>query len=120
VSEPPAAEMDFRASTPGCLSCVDRPPRRIRLRAGAWLAGACGRVTEGLHVVWTNVTKSCDKIELSRKHDAGEYAVADTLVGAADSQHDGNATAPGVYCYKARCLKGEQTSPDSNEKCGAP
>ncbi len=74
----------------------------------------------GLHVIWANTTTDCTKIELARKKDAGEYAVAYTLAGAADSQHDGNATAPGMYCYKARCLKGGQTSPDSNEKCGTP
>lgn len=78
------------------------------------------KVAGGLHVMWNNVTMGCDKIELSRKHDAGAYAVAYTLNGAATSQHDTQAVPPGMYCYTARCLKGGQTSPDSNEKCGAP
>jgi hypothetical protein len=71
-----------------------------------------------LHVTWTNVTPDCDKIQLDRKKDDGPYATAYTLAGAADSQHDAQAVPPGAYCYKARCKKGEKTSPDSNEKCG--
>lgn len=74
----------------------------------------------GLHVMWMNVTKDCDKVVLLRSKDGGEYHVAYTLTGAADSQHDGQATAPGEYCYKARCIKGDQTSPDSDAKCGTP
>ena len=74
----------------------------------------------GLHVVWTNVMTDCDKIELLRNKDGGAYAVAYTLTGAATSQHDTQATSPGTYCYKARCVKGTQTSPESNEKCGTP
>jgi hypothetical protein len=74
----------------------------------------------GLHVVWMNVTPNCDKILLDRKKDAGAYATAYTLTGADTSKHDDQAIAPGTYCYKARCQKGAQTSPDSNEKCGTP
>lgn len=74
----------------------------------------------GLHVMWMNVTTDCDKIELLRNKDGGAYAVAYTLTGAATSQHDTQATGPGTYCYKARCVKGTQTSPESNEKCGTP
>jgi hypothetical protein len=74
----------------------------------------------GLHVMWTNMTKDCEKIVLLRSKDGGTFSVAYTLAGAADSQHDGQATAPGTYCYKARCLKGSNTSPDSEEKCGTP
>ena len=73
-----------------------------------------------LHVTWENVTPDCDMIELDRKKDDGAYAVAYTLTGAADSQHDSSAIPPGTYCYKARCKKGSMTSPDSNEKCGTP
>lgn len=73
-----------------------------------------------LHVAWTNVTTDCDKIELLRKHDAGTYGVAYTLAGAATSQHDMAAVPPGMYCYKAHCIKGTDTSSDSNEKCGTP
>lgn len=78
------------------------------------------KVAGALHVTWTNVTSDCDKIELWRNHDAAGYAVAYTLTGAATSQHDTQAVPPGMYCYKARCLKGTSTSPDSNEKCGTP
>jgi hypothetical protein len=73
-----------------------------------------------LHVTWENVTPDCDKIYLDRKHDDGAYATEYTLTGAATSQHDTEAIPPGTYCYKARCEKGGQTSPDSNEKCGTP
>ena len=73
-----------------------------------------------LHVTWENVTPDCDQIELDRKKDDGAYATAYTLTGAADSQHDSSATPPGTYCYKARCKKGSETSPDSNETCGTP
>ena len=74
----------------------------------------------GLHVMWDNVTMNCDKIELDRNKDGSAYATAYTLVGVATSQHDASAVSPGTYCYKARCLKGAETSPDSNEKCGTP
>jgi hypothetical protein len=81
---------------------------------------SAAKVSGGLHVMWENVTMGCDKIELSRKHDAGAYAVAYTLSGSATSQHDTQAVPPGMYCYTARCLKGGATSADSNEKCGTP
>lgn len=77
-------------------------------------------VQDGVHVEWDNVTPDCDKIELDRNKDGGVYATAYTLVGVATSQHDTSAVAPGTYCYRARCLKGAETSPNSNEKCGAP
>ena len=81
---------------------------------------SAAKVPGGLHVMWKNVTVGCDKIELSRKHDAGAYAVAYTLNGSATAQHDTQAVPPGMYCYMARCLKGGQMSVDSNEKCGTP
>lgn len=74
-----------------------------------------------LHVTWENVTPDCDQIQLDRKQDEGPYATEYTLAGAADSQHDTEATNAGsTYCYKARCKKGSETSADSNEKCGSP
>jgi len=73
-----------------------------------------------LHVAWTNNTPDCEKVELDRNKDGGAYAKAYTLTGTATSQHDMQAVPPGMYCYKARCLKGAETSPDSNEKCGTP
>ncbi|MFO0547672.1 MAG: hypothetical protein U0271_04740 [Polyangiaceae bacterium] len=74
----------------------------------------------GLHIMWMNVTTNCDSIELDRNKDGGAYETAYTVAGAATSQHDAAATAPGTYCYKARCVKGAMTSTDSNEKCGTP
>lgn len=74
----------------------------------------------GLHVMWMNMTENCDKIVLLRSKNGGDFAVAYTLSGLADSQHDAQATAPGEYCYKAHCVKGTQTSPDSDAKCGSP
>jgi hypothetical protein len=73
-----------------------------------------------LHVAWTNNTPDCEKIELDRNLDGGAFAVEYTLTGAATSQHDTGAVPPGTYCYKARCIKGAETSPDSNEVCGTP
>jgi len=73
-----------------------------------------------LHVTWENVTPDCDKINLMRNHDGGDFEKAYTFVGAATSKHDGVATGPGSYCYKATCEKGGQTSPESNEICGTP
>lgn len=74
----------------------------------------------GLHVMWMNMTKDCDKVVLLRNKDGGTFSIAYTLAGAADSQHDAQATAPGTYCYKGRCLKGSNASADSEEKCGTP
>jgi hypothetical protein len=73
-----------------------------------------------LHVAWMNNTPDCEKIELDRNLDGGAFAVEYTLTGAATSQHDTEAVPPGTYCYKARCIKGAETSPDSNEVCGTP
>lgn len=74
----------------------------------------------GLHVMWMNMTNDCDKIELLRNENGGAFAVAYTLAGTATSQHDAGATAAGTYCYKARCVRGSETSSDSNEACGTP
>jgi hypothetical protein len=73
-----------------------------------------------LHVEWENVTADCTAIELDRKKDDGPYALEYTLTGAATSQHDNEAMPPGMYCYKARCKKGDKVSGDSNDKCGTP
>lgn len=75
----------------------------------------------GLHVMWTNVTPDCDTVELDRNQDGGAYATVFTLTGVADEQHDPDASvATSTYCYKARCTKGTESSPDSSEKCGMP
>lgn len=73
-----------------------------------------------LHIEWENVTPDCTAIELDRNKDGGAYALAYTLAGVATSQHDSEATPPGMYCYKARCKKGAKLSADSNEICGTP
>jgi hypothetical protein len=89
------------------------PPQAPIMKSVAPLQG-------GLHVTWDNVTPDCDKIELDRNQDGGAFATAFTLVGAATSQHDSSVAAPATYCYKARCIKGADKSPNSNEKCGTP
>lgn len=89
------------------------PPQAPMMQSAAPLQG-------GLHVTWMNMTPDCDTIELDRNMDGGAFALAYTLTGAAEAQHDGAATAPGTYCYKARCTKADQVSPDSNEVCGTP
>jgi hypothetical protein len=73
----------------------------------------------GLHIMWSN-TPDCDTIELHRNKDGGEYMLVFTLAGAAEDQHDATATAPGEYCYMARCIRDDTPSEDSNEQCGSP
>jgi hypothetical protein len=73
-----------------------------------------------LHIEWTNVTLDCDSIELWKNKDDEGYMVAYTLVGEADEQHDEQVMPGSMYCYKARCVKGDETSPDSNERCSTP
>jgi len=97
----------------GAAGQTDGAPEAPMIKSVEPLEGA-------LHVMWMNMTKDCDKVVLLRSKDGGAYVVAYTLSGAADSQHDTQATAPGEYCYKARCIKGDQTSPDSDAKCGTP
>ena len=89
------------------------PPQAPNIVSVAPMEGA-------LHVEWENVTPNCDQIELDRKKDDGAYATEYTLTGVATSQHDTEAVPPGTYCYRARCTKGAQTSPDSSETCGTP
>lgn len=101
------------SGTAGTGGSSSGPPLAPTLDSASPLEGA-------LHVTWTNNTPDCDKIELDRNKDGGAYALAYTLTGQATSQHDTQAAAPGMYCYKARCIKGMETSPDSNEKCGTP
>lgn len=74
----------------------------------------------GLHVMWTNVTPDCDMIEFDRNKDGGAFATEFTVTGSADSYHDAAATAPGTYCYVARCMRGADVSADSAEMCGTP
>ncbi len=89
------------------------PPQAPMMKSAVPMEGA-------LHVSWDNVTPDCDTIELDRNHDGGAYETAYTLTGQATSQHDTAAIPPGMYCYKARCTKGAEVSPDSNEVCGTP
>jgi hypothetical protein len=74
----------------------------------------------GLHIMWTNVTTDCDMITFDRNVDGGAFASAFTVAGTADAYHDASATAPGTYCYVARCTRGSEVSSDSAEKCGTP
>lgn len=102
------------ASAPGSTGAGSGgPPQAPVMKSVVPMEGA-------LHVSWDNTTPDCESIELDRNHDGGAFETAYTLVGAADSQHDTSAVPPGQYCYKARCIKGTETSPDSAEKCGTP
>lgn len=78
------------------------------------------KMSGNLHVTWKNNDTGLSKIELFRKKDAGEYAVAYTYTKLATSQHDVGAVAPGTYCYKVRTTRGDLQSEFSNEMCGTP
>ena len=74
----------------------------------------------GLHVTWKLNGTALTGVELWRKKDTGAYAKAYTLPGTATSQHDGAATAPGMYCYQVKTVRDSETSELSAEKCGTP
>lgn len=74
----------------------------------------------GLHVTWKLNDTGLTGVELWRKKDSGTYAKAYTLPGTATSQHDGAATAPGMYCYQVMTIRGSDMSDMSPEKCGTP
>lgn len=78
------------------------------------------KMAGNLHVTWKNNDTGLSKIELYRKKDAGEYAVAYTYTKLATSQHDIGAVAPGTFCYKVKTTRGDLSSELSNEMCGAP
>ena len=73
----------------------------------------------GLHVTWSHATQDCTATELDRNKDGGAYALATTLAGDATSYHDSAAAGSGEFCYRARCRRGQEVSPDSNEKCAS-
>lgn len=79
------------------------------------------KMAGGLHVMWKNTQKDCDKIEAERKSDTEPYKVAFSVPGAADNKHDAvGLTAGTVYTYRLRCLKGDAASEYSAEKTGTP
>lgn len=78
------------------------------------------KMSGNLHVTWKNLDTGLTKVELLRKKDAGEYAVAYTYTKAATSQHDVGAYAPGTFCYQVRTTRGDLQSELSNEMCGTP
>lgn len=78
------------------------------------------KMAGNLHVTWKNNDTGLSKIELFRKKDAGDYAVAYTYTKLATSQHDVGAVAPGTFCYKVRTTRGDLQSEFSNEMCGTP
>ncbi|MFO0639721.1 MAG: hypothetical protein U0183_10965 [Polyangiaceae bacterium] len=79
------------------------------------------KMAGGLHVMWKNTQKDCDKIEAERKSDTEPYKVAFSVPGAADNKHDAvGLTAGTVYTYRLRCLKGDAVSEYSAEKTGTP
>jgi hypothetical protein len=100
-------------ATGGQAGDTGGPPQAPVMDSVSPLAGA-------LHVAWTNVTLDCERIELWKNQDGGDFMLAYTLVGEAEAQHDEDVVPSSTYCYKARCAKGDETSPDSNEECGTP
>jgi hypothetical protein len=74
----------------------------------------------GLHVMWTNMQKGCDAIELERKLDTDFKLIFTIPDGTVDNKHDGTVTAGKVYAYRLRCKKGDTYSAYSNEMTGTP
>jgi hypothetical protein len=112
-SEPSAEPEGEPESQPAAEPEAEGAPEPPTMEAAEPLAG-------DLHVTWSLPDLGCDMIELLRNEDGGEYEVAATLTGVAESQHD-SAPEPGTeYCYRARCIKGGVASEESNEVCGSP
>lgn len=87
---------------------------------GAPVMKSVSPLSGALHVAWSLPAGGCEKVRVSKKIDAGDYAVAATLAGTATSLHDTQVTAGATHCYTAACLVGTEVSPESNEKCGKP
>lgn len=79
------------------------------------------KMAGGLHVVWKNAQKDCDKVEGERKSDTEPYKMVFSVPGVADNKHDVlGLTAGTVYTYRLRCMKGDTMSEYSAEKTGTP
>lgn len=78
------------------------------------------KLAGNLHVSWKLNDTKLTAVELWRKKDQGTYAKAYTLPGTATSQHDGDVTAPGTFCYQVKTFRGTAESDFSPEKCGTP
>jgi hypothetical protein len=75
----------------------------------------------GLHVVWKNNQKDCDKVQGERKSAAEPYKVVFSVPGSADNKHDASGLVAGTeYTYRLRCVKGDAMSDYSAEKAGTP
>ncbi len=73
-----------------------------------------------LHTRWKLNDSDLTGVELWRKKDGGEFALAYTLPGTAVDLHDGQAVAPGTYCYHVITVRGSGHSDASPDKCGSP
>ena len=79
------------------------------------------KMAGGLHVMWKNAQKDCDKVEAERKSATETYKVAFSVPGVADNKHDAvGLTAGTEYTYRLRCVKGDTVSEYSAEKTGTP
>ena len=78
------------------------------------------KMAGSLHVSWRLNDTNLATVEVWRKKDAGAYAKAYTLTGAATSQHDTAASSQGTYCYHVRTTRAGVGSEISNEICGSP
>jgi hypothetical protein len=69
------------------------------------------KMAGGLHVMWKNAQKDCDKVEGERKTGTEAYKIAFSVPGVADNKHDAvGLTAGTEYTYRLRCVKGDTVS----------
>ena len=68
-------------------------------------------------VSWQTPASGCSTITINRKKDAGTYAVAQMVTGAATQIMDQPGHTSGTYCYTVVCTLGGVDSAPSNEKC---
>ena len=68
-------------------------------------------------VSWQTPASGCSTITINRKKDAGAYAVAQMVTGAATQVMDQPGHTAGTYCYTVVCTLGGADSAPSNEKC---
>ena len=68
-------------------------------------------------VSWQTPASGCSTFTINRKKDAGMYAVAQMVTGAATQVMDQPGHAAGTYCYTVVCTLAGADSAPSNEKC---
>lgn len=70
-----------------------------------------------MSIAWQNPDSTCETVEINRNRNAGDYSVAQTLIGEAMSAQDSPGHESGTYCYTVTCKLNDLSSPPSNEKC---